>query len=95
MRNGFSTPARVSVVWAATFLFALPLFAQEESSAKPSTGMAVFFTVLPVVIIFVLLLLFFRPFQRKNQQHVERHRQHMDRVEQSLERIAAALEKKS
>ena len=78
-----------------------PLLAHAQAPASSGEGSiwgTLFWTILPIVIAFLVLILVIRKTQRpmvkRSQQYMERGVQHMERVEQSLERIIKAIEKK-
>jgi hypothetical protein len=79
----------------------LPLLAHaqvEETGKTASPLVAVFWSVLPIILVAVVVWWFFSRLVRKNQKrsddYIADQKRHNERVEQLLDRIANAIEKK-
>ena len=87
------------------FVLAVTLFATSaaHASEQQQSGAAdwfwgLFWMLLPIGILVLVLVVFFRrtqkPYLERTMQHMQRQVQHMERMEQSMSRIIELLEKK-
>ena len=97
-----TTMRRQLLVFATTFCAASAAYGADGTDQPQSSAAAwfwgLFWMLLPIAIMVLVLVVFFKRAQKphfeRNVQHMQRQVQHMERVEQSLSRIIELLEKK-
>jgi heme/copper-type cytochrome/quinol oxidase subunit 2 len=85
-------------LFAASAVHAADASEQQQQSGAAAWFWGLFWMLLPIGIMVLVLVVFFRrtqkPHLERNKQHMQRQVQHMERMEQSMSRIIELLEKK-